>query len=115
MAPQFKAHPNHPAVDYLVRLHADIGGKIRENKKHLERLKEDMLHVEAVIRMFNPSYDVAAIAGRRRVNGNPFFKRGTLFREALSVLRATGKPMSAREMLLAMHQDNWRQPTNQII
>lgn len=102
MANQFKAHPKHPAVDYLVRLHADIGGKIRENKKQLDRLKDDMKHVEAVIRMFDPKYDTAAIAGRRRVNGNPWFKRGTLFREALGILRTAQGPMSAREMILAM-------------
>src|ERR1700704_5027561 len=33
MAPQFKAPPKPPAVDYLVRLHADIGGRILENQK----------------------------------------------------------------------------------
>jgi hypothetical protein len=66
MPNQFKAHPDHPAVDYLVRLHADIGGKILQNRKVMERLKDDMKHVEAVIRMFDPSYDVAAIVGRRR-------------------------------------------------
>jgi Domain of unknown function (DUF4760) len=38
MPHQFKATPNHPAVSYLVRLHADIGGKILENKKEAGRL-----------------------------------------------------------------------------
>lgn len=28
-----KATPNHPAVAYLVRLHADIGAKLLDNKK----------------------------------------------------------------------------------
>jgi hypothetical protein len=29
----FNPHPKHPAVAFLVRLHADIGGRILENKK----------------------------------------------------------------------------------
>ena len=28
----FNPHPNHPAVDYLVRLHADLGGRLQANK-----------------------------------------------------------------------------------
>jgi len=48
----FKAYPKHPAVAYLTRLHADIGGRILENKKQTHRLAADMIAVEAVIRMF---------------------------------------------------------------
>jgi hypothetical protein len=102
MAPQFKAHPKHPAVDYLVRLHADIGGRIKVQQQEVDRLKADMKAVEAVIRMFDPSYDVAAIVQRRRIGGNPYFKRGTLFRDALGVLRTSAQPMTPREIVLAM-------------
>jgi hypothetical protein len=103
MAPKaFKAHPNHPAVPYLVRLHADIGGRILDNRKQAHRLVEDMKHVEAVLRMYDPNYNVAAIVGRRRINGNRWFQRGTLFRSAMDALRTAGKPLSAREMVMAM-------------
>jgi hypothetical protein len=54
----FNAHPNHPAVAYLLRLHADIGGQILENRKQAERLADDMRHVEAAIKMFDPGFDV---------------------------------------------------------
>ena len=64
----FKAHPNHPAVEYLVRLHADIGGRIQQNKREAEKLADDMRHVEAVIKMFDPDYSVRAISARRREN-----------------------------------------------
>ena len=101
MAPQFKAHPKHPAVDYLVRLHADIGGRIKVNKLEAERLAQDMKHVEAVLRMFDPNYNVAAIVQRRRVHGNPWFKRGTLFREGVGTLRASEQPLTVREIILA--------------
>jgi hypothetical protein len=94
----FKATPDHPAVDYLVRLHADIGGQIQANKADAERLADAMKHVEAVIKLFNPDYSVRAISARRRQRGNPWFKRGTLFRYALDALRKAAVPMTVREI-----------------
>ncbi len=94
----FKAHPKHPAVDYLVRLHADIGGRIKANKEEAERLADDMKHVEVVLKMFDPTFSVRAISARRRVQGNPWFKRGTLFRQALDVLRSTAGPLTVKEI-----------------
>jgi hypothetical protein len=94
----FKATPDHPAVAYLVRLHADIGGQILENRKEAKRLADAMIHVEAVIRIFDPDYSVRGISARRRQRTNPWFKRGTLFREALGVLRTAAAPMTVREI-----------------
>ena len=98
----FKATPDHPAVAYLVRLHADIGGRIQDNKRQAEQLAADMKAVEAVIQMFDPDYSVRAISARRRVTGNPWFKRGTLFRAALDVLRAAQGPLTVREVAEAI-------------
>lgn len=89
-------------MPYLARLHADIGGRLLDNRKEAKRLIEDMKHVEAVLRMYDPDYNVAAIIGRRRINGNPWFKRGTLYRCALDTLRTAAKPLTARELVIAM-------------
>jgi hypothetical protein len=94
----FKATANHPAVAYLVRLHADLGGQIQANKDEAVRLAESMKHVEAVLKLFDPDYSVRAISARRRQKTNPWFKRGTLFREALGVLRTATVPMTVREV-----------------
>ncbi len=94
----FNVAPNHPAVAYLVRLHADIGGQILENRKEAKRLADAMIHVEAVIRLFDPTYNVTRIAARRRYKGNGVFKRGTILRNALDVLRKTQEPLTAREI-----------------
>ena len=94
----FKAHPKHPAVDYLVRLHADLGGRILENKRRAEKLAADMKHVEAVLKMFDPEFNARAISARRRIQGNPWFKRGTLFRQALDVLRSVTGTLTVREI-----------------
>jgi hypothetical protein len=53
-----------------------------------------MKHVEAVIRMFDPGYDVRRIAVRRRYRSNGLFKRGTLFRAAMDALRKAPEPMT---------------------
>jgi hypothetical protein len=98
----FRAHPKHPAVAFLIRLHADIGGRILENKKEAERLAENAKAVEAVIHMFDPEFNARAIAARRRVTGNPWFKRGTLFRAALETLRAAPAALTVRELVDAV-------------
>jgi hypothetical protein len=98
----FTSYPKHLAVAYLIRLHADIGGRILDNKRQAERLAADAVAVEAVIKMFDPEFNARAISARRRVTGNPWFKRGTMFRAALDAMRAAQAPMTVREMVDAM-------------
>jgi hypothetical protein len=85
----------------LEQLHAELAGKIIDNKEEAERLVEAMKHVEEVLRLIDPNYDVRPIAIRRR-KPNPYFKRGTVFRAALDALRAAGKPLGTREIVFAM-------------
>jgi hypothetical protein len=94
----FKATPDRPAVVYLVRLHADIGGKLLDNKKEAARLASSMLAVEHVIKLFDPDFNARTISARRRQKTNPWFKRGTLFREALGVLRTATGPLTVGEI-----------------
>jgi hypothetical protein len=44
-----------PAIQTLERLHAELGGKILENKQEHENLAGQMRHVEAVIKMLDPT------------------------------------------------------------
>src|SRR5256885_4426662 len=55
-----------PAIQTLERLHAELGGKILENKQEHANLAEQMRHVEAVIKMLDPSYSLRAISVKRR-------------------------------------------------
>jgi len=64
--------PNHPTLAALIRLHAELGGKIFENRKEAKRLAGDMLHLEAVIRMFSPGFNFkAALQTRDAVTSRP--------------------------------------------
>jgi len=87
-----------PAINTLERLHAELGGKILENKQEHANLAEQMRHVEAVIKMLDPGYSLRAISVKRR-KANPWFKRGTIYRRAVDALRTATEPMTAREIV----------------
>jgi hypothetical protein len=83
-----------PAIQTLERLHAELGGKILENKQEHENLAGQMRHVETVIKMLDPSYSLRAISVKRR-QLNPWFKRDTVYRRAADVLRTATEPLTA--------------------
>lgn len=91
----------HQAKFTLEKLHAELGGKIKDNKAEAKRLMESMKHVEAVLKLLIPGYNARSIAVRRR-KPNPWFKRGTVWRSALDVLRQAEKPLSASEIAARM-------------
>lgn len=89
---------SRPAIRTLERLHSELGGQILENKAEAKRLAESMKHVEAVLKLLQPGYDVRPIAVKRR-KPNPWFKRGTVYRAAIDVLRVAEKPLTTREII----------------
>ena len=52
-----------------------------------------MEHVEAVIKILDPAHNLRTIAVRRR-RPNTWFKRGTVFRSALDILRKASEPLT---------------------
>jgi hypothetical protein len=90
------------AVYTLGLLHAELAGKLLANKREAIRLRTALLQVEAVVKMLEPGFNVASIAAKRRNKSNPWFKRGTLFRSAVDVMRRAGTPMTAREIAEAL-------------
>jgi hypothetical protein len=75
----------------------ELGGQILENRQKHEELSGQMRHVEAVIKMLDPAYNLARITVKRR-KPNKWFKRGTLYRRALDVLRTATEPMTASQI-----------------
>src|SRR5260221_9842294 len=50
-----------PAINTLERLHRELGGQILENRQRHDELSHQMRHVEAVIKMLDPGYNLARI------------------------------------------------------
>lgn len=97
-------HHLKPALYGLIRLHATLGGRILENRKEAVKLADDMRHVEAVIKMIEPTFDTRRISVKRRMNPNPVFKRGHVSRAVMDLLRTAPAPLSAEEIGTALMQ-----------
>ena len=91
----------HQATHTLEQLHAELGGKILDNKAQADRLREAMIHVEAVLKMLDPTHNLRTIAVRRR-RPNEWFKRGTIWRGAMDAMRRADAPMTVTEIAQAM-------------
>jgi hypothetical protein len=59
-----------PALYALIRLHAELGGRIKDNQKEVEKLRADMVRVEAVLHMLEPGFNVRRIAAKRKPREN---------------------------------------------
>ena len=90
------------AINTLTQLHAELAGKIETNRKSGDKLRSQMVQVEAVMKMLDPDFNARSISAKRRNTGNPWFKRGTLYRSAVDVLRRAASPLTARQITDAL-------------
>jgi hypothetical protein len=56
----------------LLRLHAELGGKIIDNRKEAERLRRAMVHIEAVLKLLGPALALIQFpfAGESSIRGS---------------------------------------------
>jgi hypothetical protein len=91
------------ALYTLSQLHSELAGKLSANQRETKRLRLAIFQVEAVMKMLSPELNLRLIAPKRRNVGNPWFKRGTLYRAVIDVLRrAEGRPMTADDICRAL-------------
>lgn len=86
-------------ISALVDKRARIDGEIKMRRYQITRLEMEMAHIDAVIRMFQPSYDIAKIATKRTFGKNPAgTRKGDGGRMALTVLREAREALTSTEI-----------------
>ena len=80
--------------------YAELQGQLRANEQEADRIRAEIAHVEATIRIFRQDADLSLIAPRMPRNRSQWFRKGQCAQAALDVLRRATAPMSAREVAL---------------
>ena len=82
----------------LVKRRAELSGEGDALRAKLARIATDLGHLDAVIRQFDPEYDMATIRPKRP-RGDDVAKRGERSRVLLDVLRKTPEPITTAEVV----------------
>lgn len=79
----------------LIKLHSRLEGD-------LQKQRENLAHVRAVIKIVEPDFDIASIKPKQTYKPNPIFKRGEAFLIALEVLRETSELLRPMDIAIGM-------------
>ena len=102
-------------VTGLVAKRAEITGQIEACQAELSRLQSSVAHLDYTIKLFAPEYDLRTIGGKRTHVLNQHLEHGEAQRYTLDILRATGSPMSSREVVEVLLERKGIEPTATII
>lgn len=87
-------------VSALIDKRAEIAGQILEAERHITRLRADLAHVDASLRMFDPEIRPSDIRPRVPRSRMTNFKRSEMTRLCRDILRdAKGTQLSAGEII----------------
>jgi hypothetical protein len=80
---------NAATTKALMRKRADLLFEIAQSEKHTERLRLELVHLDAVLRMFLPDASETDVTMRQRRwrRSSPYFARGELTRRIYAALR----------------------------
>ena len=89
-------------VSGLVAKRSELAGQLEHYRRELHRLADELSHVDATIRLFDPTYDLGGIRARKRGHRNQWFGPGECQRLVLEVLRDALEPLSGRALTQAL-------------
>ena len=99
-------HEGHTVTaNALVAKRADILFEIGELEKRIEQLRTELVHLDAVLRMFRPDFKAEGLPVRhRRPTKSPYFAHGELTKRIYDAMRIGGAVASADIALDAMRE-----------
>lgn len=85
-------HEGHTVTaNALVAKRADILFEIGELEKRIEQLRTELVHLDAVLRMFRPDFKTEGLPVRhRRPTKSPYFAHGELTKRIYDAMRTSG-------------------------
>ena len=85
----------------LVKRRAELAGEAENTRSRLAQIGTDLGHLDAVIRQFDPDYDLGTIRPKRP-RGPDVARRGERSRVLLAVLREAEEPLDTVEVVRRM-------------
>jgi hypothetical protein len=103
------------AVNALRNKRADLAGQIEMHNREIDRLRSELVHLDATLRLFDPYIQPDEIASRKRwPRRTDYFARGELTRLVFEALRERGTTAAGELAAAAMTARSIPDTDNQI-
>ena len=89
-------------VSGMVAKRGELAGEAEHCRRELQRVADELGHLDATIRLFDPDYALAGIRPRKRRRGQRWFGPGECQRLVLDVLRDAPAPLSDQGVTVAV-------------
>jgi hypothetical protein len=89
---------NSNAIHALMHKRAELAGELKTAESVVAARTADLAHVDATLRMFDPSAKPASIRPRVKRPHPTRFRPGEFTRAVMAVVRQAEKPLTAREI-----------------
>jgi hypothetical protein len=89
-------------VSALMAKRSEVAGAIADFERKTAQQRADLVHVDAVLRLYVPELEPDCIPSRAVRRRNGWFKPGELVRLVLDILRVAPAPMPSRESAAAV-------------
>jgi hypothetical protein len=77
---------------------AELAGVVSQLERQLSRQQADLTHLDATLRLFDPTIRPTEIRPRRQYVRNPWFRHGECLRLIYDALREAGQPVTTRDL-----------------
>jgi ISXO2-like transposase domain len=112
LAPGARGMSNEITMNALVVKRAEILFEIREAEKRIAQLQVELIHLDAMLRMFRPDFKTEGLPVRhRRPTKSPYFTHGELTQRIFNAFRVNGTVTSFEIAAQAM-RDKGLDPEN---
>ena len=89
-------------ISGLVEERAKRAGQVEVLRKQLEQAEREIEHIDAVIKIIDPTFNLGSIRAKRTRTRTPGFERGELTERVIDTLRDAGEPRSADDVCAAI-------------
>lgn len=86
----------------LAAKRGELTGQIEDRRRELKQLGEELAHLEATMRLFDPHCVLGRVVVRRRTGRRQFFRSGECQRLVLEALREAENPLSEEALVAAL-------------
>jgi hypothetical protein len=90
------------ALSALIDKRSELSGEIAGLEEKLGQLRSDLVHLDAAIRLFDPTFRPHAIAPKRQRERAGWFSEGDLPRIVLDILRVAAEALTVHEIAIGI-------------